>query len=94
MPPLPFEAGIIAGSRSVDPLLSLFLPGDNDGKVSVANAAVAGMRAFLVVPHSHPFLMRAPVVISQTLTFLETGAFAPAVSPNPGDPRWPAPSRP
>lgn len=75
LPPLPFETGIIAGSRSVNPLLSLFLPGPNDGKVSVVNAAAPGMRGFVVVPHSHPFLMRADVVLAQTLAFLDSGAF-------------------
>jgi triacylglycerol lipase len=75
LPPLPFEAGIIAGSRSVNPVLSLFLPGPNDGKVSVEHASVVGMRAFLVVPHSHPFLMSAPAVMTQAIRFLETGAF-------------------
>jgi hypothetical protein len=75
LPPLPFEAGIIAGSRSVNPLLSLFLPGPNDGKVSVARASVAGMRGFIVVPHAHPFLMRAPMAIAQAIRFLENGAF-------------------
>ncbi len=77
LPPLPFEAGIIAGSRSVNRLLSLFLPGENDGKVSVEHASVAGMKAFLVLPHSHPFLMRIPAVMSQAIRFLETGTFAP-----------------
>lgn len=75
LPPLPFETGIIAGSRSVNPLLSRLLPGENDGKVSVANAAAPGMRAFIVVPHSHSFLMRAEVVLAQTVAFLETGRF-------------------
>jgi hypothetical protein len=27
------------------------------------------------VPHSHPFLMRAEVVLAQTVAFLETGSF-------------------
>jgi triacylglycerol lipase len=75
LPPLPFDAGIIAGSRSVNPVLSLFLPGPNDGKVSVEHASVAGMRAFLVLPHSHPFLMSAPTVMRQAMRFLETGSF-------------------
>ncbi len=75
LPTLPFETGIIAGSRSVNPILSLVLPGPNDGKVSVAQAAAPGMRGFIVVPHSHPFLMRADIVLAETLAFLETGAF-------------------
>jgi hypothetical protein len=75
LPALPFETGIIAGSRSVNPLLSLVLPAPNDGKVGVAQAAAPGMRDFVVVPHSHPFLMRADIVLAQTVAFLATGAF-------------------
>jgi pimeloyl-ACP methyl ester carboxylesterase len=75
LPPLPFEAGIIAGSRSVNPILSMYLPGPNDGKVSVARASAGGMRGFIVVPHAHPFIMRAPRVIAQAIRFLETGSF-------------------
>ena len=41
----------------------------------LARAAVPGMRDFLVVPHSHTFLMRAPAVIAQALHFLEHGTF-------------------
>jgi triacylglycerol lipase len=52
------------------------VPGSNDGKVSVERASVEGMRAFLVLPHAHPFLKRAPAVMSQAIRFLETGAFA------------------
>jgi triacylglycerol lipase len=83
LPPLQFETGIIAGSRSVNPLLSLVLPGPNDGKVCVAQATAPGMRDFIVVPRSHPFLMRADVVLTQTIAFLETGAFVPEREPNP-----------
>jgi triacylglycerol lipase len=75
LPVLPFETGIIAGSRSVNPFLSFVLPAPNDGKVGVAQAAAPGMRDFVMVPHSHPFLMRADVVLAQTVAFLATGAF-------------------
>jgi triacylglycerol lipase len=75
LPVLPFETGIIAGSRSVNPFLSFVLPAPNDGKVGVAQTAAPGMRDFVMVPHSHPFLMRADVVLAQTVAFLATGAF-------------------
>jgi hypothetical protein len=48
----------------------------NDGKVSVQRASHPAMRGMIVVPHSHSFLMRAPVVIRQCFHFLEQGAFA------------------
>lgn len=72
---VPGELGIITGNRSVNPLLSLMLPGENDGKVTVASAQLAGMRDFLVVPVSHPFIMNNEKVIEQTLAFLANGAF-------------------
>jgi triacylglycerol lipase len=73
--PVEFELGIIAGSKTVNPILSQYLENPDDGKVSVENAKVEGMDDFIVVPHSHTFLMRADVVIEQTLLFLQEGRF-------------------
>lgn len=75
LPPPPFEFAVIAGSRSLNPLSSTLVPGVNDGTVSVERASHPAMRALLVVPHSHGFLMRAPVVIRQSFHFLEHGFF-------------------
>jgi hypothetical protein len=82
LPPVQFPLGVIAGTRSFNPLFSWIIPGPDDGTVSVARAAVPGMQAMLTVPHTHTFLMRAPAVIAQTFAFLEGGAFAP-VALNP-----------
>jgi triacylglycerol lipase len=75
LPAVRFHLGVIAGSRSLNPVFSAVIDGANDGKVGVARAAVDGMHDFLVVPHSHTFLMRAPAVIRQTMHFLEHGRF-------------------
>ncbi|MDX1459024.1 MAG: alpha/beta fold hydrolase [Marinobacter sp.] len=69
------EVGIIAGEDSINPILSLMIPGEDDGKVSLENAKLEGMSDFLVVPVSHPFLMKDDEVIEQTLHFLEHGGF-------------------
>jgi len=73
--PVDFELGVIAGTRTVNPILSLALPNPDDGKVSVENARVDGMAEFLTVPHSHPFIMRASAVIEQVLSFIGSGKF-------------------
>jgi hypothetical protein len=80
--PTDLEAGVIAGKNSINPILSFLIPGEDDGKVAVENAKLPGMRDFLVVPVSHPFLMRDADVIAQTIRFLQTGQFAHDVRPS------------
>ncbi|MBW8887398.1 MAG: alpha/beta hydrolase [Fibrobacteres bacterium] len=73
--PADFEVGVIAGTRSINLFLSLFLPNPNDGKVSVENTKLAGMQDHIQIPVSHPFLMRDPKAIGYTVNFLKTGSF-------------------
>ncbi len=73
--PVEYEVGIIAGTSSINLILSQFLPDPDDGKVSVENTKVSGMRDFIAVPHSHPFIMQAPAVIEQAISFIRTGKF-------------------
>lgn len=80
--PAPFELGIITGTRSINLLLSLLLTGPNDGKVTVESAQLQGMKAFLTVPVSHPFIMQNHAVMAETLYFLQHGTFTRTTPPS------------
>ncbi len=73
--PATFDVGIITGNRSINLFLSMMIPGEDDGKVSVERAKLEGMSDFLVVPHSHPFIMKRKLVIRQVIYYLEHGRF-------------------
>ncbi|MCK4840441.1 MAG: alpha/beta hydrolase [Methylococcales bacterium] len=72
---LNFETGIIAGYRTINPLLSLLIPRKNDGKVAVERTKISGMKDFLLLPYTHTFIMQRTHVIYQALYFIQTGGF-------------------
>ncbi len=73
--PVDYSVGVITGNRSINLMLSRFIPGDDDGKVSVERAKVAGMSDYLIVPHTHPMIMSSKDVIFQTINYLRNGKF-------------------
>lgn len=70
-----FDLGVIAGTLSINILLSLYLPDPDDGKVSVENTKIEGMRDFISLPVSHPYIMKDKEAIAQTIYFLRHGQF-------------------
>ncbi len=76
LPQARYPLGVIAGSRSVNPLFSALIPGRDDGAVSVAATAMKGMTDHITLSATHSFLMNNPLVLYQVLWFLRQGAFA------------------
>nr|WP_249159556.1 alpha/beta fold hydrolase [Bradyrhizobium tropiciagri] len=75
LPAIDYSLGIIAGNRSIYPITSLPLPRPHDGRVSVANTKLDGMADHIVIPASHPWLVRNGEAIVQTIMFLQAGTF-------------------
>jgi hypothetical protein len=76
--PVDYEVGVIAGTRSLNPLASRHLEGPDDGVVAVESTKVEGMSDFLVTPFSHTFIMMSTEIIEQTIHFLQHGKFISA----------------
>jgi len=74
--PVDYEVGIVAGTKTFNPILSQYLENPDDGKVSVESTKVEGMTDFITIAVSHPFIMESPEAIEQAKTFIKTGQFS------------------
>jgi triacylglycerol lipase len=73
-----FELGIITGDRTINPILSMLIPGRDDGKVAVTRTTLNGATDTLRVHATHACMMRNKTVIRQTRHFLKHDQFASA----------------
>lgn len=69
------EFGIIAGGFGTRIGLSLTVPGDDDGRISVETTRLAGATDFVVVSAVHEFIANDPRVLGLTGQFLASGFF-------------------
>ena len=70
------ELGVIAGTRSWNPIGSLLIPGDDDGAVSIESTKLEGMDDHTLVPRTHTFVMNDRRVAAAVVRFLRFGRFA------------------
>ncbi|MBB3060328.1 esterase/lipase family protein [Microbulbifer rhizosphaerae] len=71
-----FNVGIIAGTRSINLILSQMVPDTDDGKVSVESTKLEGMNDHLEMPVTHVFMMKNKKVIDQVIHYLKNGEFS------------------
>jgi hypothetical protein len=73
--PVDFSLGIITGNKSLNPIGSWLIPGEDDGKVAVGRARIDGATDFLVIPATHTFIMNRPDVAKEVVHFIREGRF-------------------
>lgn len=74
--PPQFGLGVIAGDRSLNPLFSYWIPGADDGKVSVCSTRLSEMQDFLLVHKSHTWMAWSKQVDLAVAQFIRTGCFS------------------
>ena len=68
--------GIIAGTRSINPIFSLLIPGKDDGAVSIDHTKEHAHAHHITLPATHSFMMYNPHVVREALYFLRHTRFS------------------
>lgn len=70
-----FDAGIIAGSQSYNPISYFLLDSKNDGTITVSSTKITGMKDFIEIKTGHFFAPNNDEVIKNAVNFINYGFF-------------------
>ena len=70
-----YEFGILMSTKTINPVASSFIPGKDDGRVSIKSSKLDGMKDFQLVRCNHHVIMKKEETIQQVVRFLVTGVF-------------------
>ena len=72
---LTMSLGSSLATLLIDPISSLIIPGEDDGRVSVESTKLDGMSDHIVISATHTFFPSNKIAQHQILKFLESGEF-------------------
>ena len=70
-----YAVGVIMSKKSINPIASAFIPGKDDGRVSIESAKLDGMTDFVLVNSNHQVVMKKQETIDHIISFIQTGRF-------------------
>jgi len=70
-----YPVGVIMSTKSINPIESAVIPGEDDGRLSIESAKLDGMADFVLVRSNHHVSMKKEETIKQVLNFLKNGQF-------------------
>ncbi len=70
-----YFCGIIAGTHTQLPFFSIFIKGEDDGKISVERTKLKGMKDFITLPYPHDTILKKQETIIQCKEFIKNGKF-------------------
>lgn len=73
--PIRFNLGIIAGKKSYGKVADKYLPGEDDGMVTVESMKLRGMKDFIILDEHHRGLTKNPEAMAQSYTFIQNSRF-------------------
>jgi len=70
-----YQVGVMMSTKSINLMASRFIPGADDGRLSIESAKLSNMADFILLNCNHHVIMKKKTAIDQTIHFLKRGEF-------------------